>query len=86
MAWRRSERNRSLIQGAAAGFAACAAAAALIFIPLRRNAEPIRPRQRTADPAVAALESWASPDPFGGEFRAQAPESDDSGLGDEGEP
>ena len=82
-AWRRSERTRSMLQGAAAGFIASAAAAALIFVPLaHRMKAPSNAYQ--ADPTVAALERWASPSAFGGgAFRDAF--SEDSDLEDEGE-
>jgi anti-sigma factor RsiW len=66
LAWRRSERRRSMLQGAAAGFIASAAAAVLLMVSLSRR--PIgAPTYRTGtDPSVAALENWASPGPFDG--------------------
>ena len=82
-AWRRSERTRSMLQGAAAGFIASAAAAALIFVPLAHRMKAASNAYQ-ADPTVAALERWASPSAFGGgAFRDAF--SEDSDLEDEGE-
>ncbi len=66
LAWRRSERRRSMLQGAAAGFIASAAAAILLVVSFtHRPSGP--PTYRTGtDPSVAALENWASPGPFDG--------------------
>src|SRR5215467_12462656 len=81
-AWRRRERISSLLQGAAAGVVAAAAAATLIFVlPGRR---PAVNRQRT-DPAVTALERWASPLPFGSDLRENAVESPEPESWEEGE-
>jgi anti-sigma factor RsiW len=85
MAWRRSERVRNLLQGAAAGFLASAAAAALILVPVGRRHTPANPNTVRPDPAVAALESWASPNSFGGGLGGLL-ESDETVSGDEGEP
>jgi len=80
--WRRRERISSLLQGAAAGVIAAAVAATLIFVlPSRRAAVN---RQRT-DPAVIALERWASPLPFGSDLREGAIESLEPEFGEEGE-
>ena len=71
-AWRRRERVSSLLQGAAAGVIAAAVAATLIFVlPARR---PAGNGQRT-DPAVIALERWASPLPLGSGLRDSAIDS-----------
>jgi hypothetical protein len=71
-----------LFQGAAAGVIAAAVAATLIFVlPGRRAAVN---RQRT-DPAVIALERWASPLPFGSDLREGAIESLEPEFGEEGE-
>lgn len=81
-AWRRRERINSLLQGAAAGVIAAAVAATFIFVlPARR---PAVNRQRT-DPAVTALERWASPMPLGSDLREGAIESLEPDSGDEGE-
>jgi anti-sigma factor RsiW len=83
IAWRRSERRRSMLQGAAAGFMASAAAAALIFVPLARRVGATNKADQP-DPTVAALERWASPSAFGGgAFRDLI--SGESDLEDEGE-
>ncbi len=83
IAWRRSERTRNMLQGAAAGFIASAAAAALILVPtVRRHTAPNSAYQ--TDPSVAALERWASPTAFGGgAFRDLSIE--DNYLEEEGE-
>jgi anti-sigma factor RsiW len=82
MAGRRRERISSLLQGAAAGVIAAAVAATLIFVlPGRR---PAVNRQRT-DPAVIALERWASPPPFGSDLRESAIEPMEPEFGEEGE-
>jgi len=81
-AWRRRERVSSLLQGAAAGVIAAAVAAILIFVlPGRQTAVN---RQRT-DPAVIALERWASPLPFGSDLRESASESQEPDFWEEGE-
>jgi anti-sigma factor RsiW len=82
IAWRRSERTRSMLQGAATGFMASAAAVALIFFPAARRTTANNAYQ--TDPAVAALERWASPSAFGDPaFRDVLSEGAD--LEDEGE-
>jgi len=71
-----------LLQGAAAGVIAAAVAATLIFVlPGRQTAVN---RQRT-DPAVIALERWASPLPFGSDLRESASESQEPDFWEEGE-
>lgn len=63
--WRRTERRRSTVQGAAAGFIAAAAAAALVFIPLaRQRAAAPRPVE-LSDTAAVELEIWAMDVPYG---------------------
>ncbi len=84
-AWRRTERRRSMFQGAAGAFLATAAAAALILVPQRRAEHGAAPAAHRIDPAVAALENWASPTPLGGALRELPLEDDEMDLGDEGE-
>jgi anti-sigma factor RsiW len=79
-AWRRRERITSLLQGAAAGVIAAAVAATLIFVLPARRPAVIRPR---TDPAVIALERWASPMPLGSELRENAIESLEPEFGEE---
>jgi len=80
--WRRRERISNLFQGAAAGVIAAAVAATLIFVlPGRRAAV----NHQRADPAVIALERWASPQPFGSDLRDSATESMEPEFVDEGE-
>ncbi len=86
VAWRRSERTRSLLQGAAAGFMVSAAAAALILVPMSRRHSLASARPTRPDPAISALENWASPGSYGGGLGGLQLESDESEPGDEGEP
>jgi anti-sigma factor RsiW len=72
-AWRRSERHRALVLGAAAGFLAAVAAAGLILLPGSRRHPPTRPAEGP-DPSVAAIQRWASPWPFNGVFTEPVPE------------
>ena len=71
-AWRRSERHRVLVLGAAAGFLAAAAAAALILLPGSRR-HPATGSAEGTDPSVAAIQRWASPWPFNGVFTEPVP-------------
>jgi anti-sigma factor RsiW len=81
-AWRRRERIGSLLQGAAAGVIASAAAAALILmLPARRAAA----NGHRTDPAIMALERWASPLPLGGDHD-NLMDGLEPDFGDEGEP
>src|SRR5262249_6558392 len=84
-AWRRRARIGSLLRGAAAGVMA-GAAAATFFSVLR--ARRLAVTRQGMDPAVIALERWASPLPFGSDLResGNANEPVELDSGEEGEP
>jgi|SRR5262245_15436123 len=87
VAWRKSERRRSTVQGAAAGFIAAAAVAALVFIPIaQQRAAVIRPAE-LSDNAAAELEIWAMDVPYGEALSAGGGDlgPSDQVLDDEGE-
>lgn len=84
-AWRRRQRLGSLLQGAAAGLVAGAAAATLLFLLPTRAAAPGAVSRSRTDPAVIALERWASPPPMASELREGALEGLEVDLGEEGE-